>query len=629
MSEMTNLLRRLSGCVAARRESLKLLGFAALLNAVLFGFLLAVLTPCYETNDDLNMQMIASGFYTGQPSEYLVFTNIVIGWPVRILYGLWSRGNWYLIYLLTVHYLALTAFAFLILSRRRYWLFAVLYAGFFLMVEARILLNLQFTTTAFLAGTVGVILLVDGLQPGRPAHWPKILVGIALITLMGLIREPVAPLLALISFPFLVEGFGWKGWRRLLLAGVVCTGLFLAFQAINRWYYQRDPAWAEFYQYNRLNGRIRVTPIKTFIRQAAPTVGWSENDAWIFEHWYFSDPEVYGSASKLRVLMEKLQKLPQPHRFSGRFASIYLALPTALGLDAGHLLKLGLLSGVWCLFFAGARCGRYFATLLALYTVFVVLAILLLEMAYLPQRVAYCMPLFMVAVCLYWASGFHVIPPTSKDIQRSPGATWPTKLLCLTAKACIIVWAVLYASLLLSWARILSVTSGAAYYLKAEVDPKLFEPLRTLLPPGQKPILIPISFVAPTPLEECLFFHPFRENVPFFLVPYGWLTQSPLFRQTLDQHQLSPYSLSLVDRPDVFFSMDPGWLGPLRTFYREHYKLEVRFDLVLDTDQLPKYRDCRLRLYQAHVEPGRSQLADPIQGGGVGGGVGTTLVHKK
>lgn len=44
-------------------------------------------TPVYETNDDLVMQLIASGFYTGHPDAHLIFTNILIGWILRSPYG--------------------------------------------------------------------------------------------------------------------------------------------------------------------------------------------------------------------------------------------------------------------------------------------------------------------------------------------------------------------------------------------------------------------------------------------------------------------------------------------------------------------------------------------------------------
>src|SRR6267142_3034143 len=68
----------------------------ALLNLTFFGAVLIFLVPDYETNDDLAMQLIASGFYTGHPSEYLVFTSFAIGWMLRLLYEFSGSFNWYL-----------------------------------------------------------------------------------------------------------------------------------------------------------------------------------------------------------------------------------------------------------------------------------------------------------------------------------------------------------------------------------------------------------------------------------------------------------------------------------------------------------------------------------------------------
>jgi hypothetical protein len=61
----------------------KALLWAAVVNLILFGLFLTCATSVYETNDDLMMQRIASGFHTGHPDEHLVFTNVLIGWALR------------------------------------------------------------------------------------------------------------------------------------------------------------------------------------------------------------------------------------------------------------------------------------------------------------------------------------------------------------------------------------------------------------------------------------------------------------------------------------------------------------------------------------------------------------------
>src|ERR1044071_6086509 len=238
--------KSLLASVAISPDHLKLLASLAVLNALLIGFFWHCFPFAYETNDDLNMQFIASGFYTGHPSAHLVFTNVLIGWPLKLCYQLWNGCNWYLFYVVTVHYASLTAIAFVLLSRRNHWAFILLYFGFFLLAEPRNLLNLQFTTTAFLAGTAGILLLVDAMRPGCRIHGMKAIAGFLFVALTGLIREQVTPFLALVAFPFLLERFGLVGWRRLFLIACGCAIPFLSCRELHRWYYQRDPAWQEF-----------------------------------------------------------------------------------------------------------------------------------------------------------------------------------------------------------------------------------------------------------------------------------------------------------------------------------------------------------------------------------------------
>jgi hypothetical protein len=501
-----------------------------------------------------------------------------------------------------VHYTALTAFAFLFLSRRPRWSFVLLFVGFFLIVEVRLLLNLQFTTTAFIAGTAGLLLLVDGLQPDGAIRWPKVMAGLAFASVMFLIREPVAPLLAIVASPFLIERFGWAGWRRLVAAGLVCASLFVALHSLNRWYYQRDPEWAEYLQYNQLHGAIRTSPLKKSISQAAPSVGWSKNDAWMFANWYFSDPDVFGSASRMRLLVEKLKTIPRSQPFSWREFTVCLNLPRILGPDAGMLMKLAVLVALGCLFFAGAQRRRCFGTLLASYGLCVLLVFYLREAAHLPERVSYNLPLFIHVICLYWASGFEELPV----IAFRPGASLGPLRTFLTAKPArlaTLVWApvcvVAFASLLLTWARGLSYENGSNCYLKAEISHKIFTLIQPLMPDGGKPFIIPVCFESP--LEQCLVFSSSADKANFWLLPYGWLAHSPVFRQSLAQHRLRPFSLSLLDRSDVFFQVKPEWIERLRTYYREHYNTDIHFQLALNTDELPQYRDCQLHLYQAHA----------------------------
>jgi hypothetical protein len=622
-------LPQCSHWLTAKRGGFQALLWAVLVNLILLGLFLACATPNYETNDDLEMQLIASGFYTGHPDAHLVFSNILIGQGLRFFYGTWPGCNWYLIYLLVAHYAALTAFAFLVISRRGGWLFALLYAGFFLMVETHLLLHLQFTTTAFLAGTAGLLLLVDGLARAHPIHWPRVTAGLALWSLTCLIREPVALFLAMVAGPFLLERFGRIGWRRLLGTGVVCAGILLVLHGINRWTYQHDPAWAEFSEYNHLRGEIQDMTIAEYLPQAEAAVGWSRNDGWMFSEFYFSEPDVYAGVPRMHLLLERLRTLAhdEPASWWLRFPVNYLFLPQVFQNDAATLMMLALLSGLWCVVIAGAFRLRCLVTLLISYGLYVALAFYLLTVAHLPERVAYNFPLFILAICLYWAAGFSLpVAATQSDLfdvflarlWRPMVSGWAA-LMAVPFWAALVrrvmhyrrafmlvlvlIWAFLYLLNLSKLAESLWSANAANRDLE-RTSRKIVGSIRTLLPGQDEPLLIALP--ADSVLEQCLMFCPPAEQVHFSMVPSGWMTHSPLFRQILERHHLRPYSLSLVDRPDVFFLMQLRWREPLKIFYREHYGLKIRMDMVLDTDVMPQFEDCQLRLYQAHVVGGKA-----------------------
>jgi hypothetical protein len=592
----TSLLR-----FRASREDWKLLGFSVLLNAILFGLFLIIFTPCYETNDDLVMQHIASGLYTGHPSEYLVFTSVVVGWTLKILYAFYSGCNWYLLYLLTLHFAALSALAFVVLSRWRHWVSVLLFIGFFVLAEARILLNLQFTTTAFLAGTAGVLLIVDGCRARNPVHFAKVVAGFTFIGIMMMVREPVAPFMGLVAAPFLIERLGRGGRRRMLVLGLGVLVLFAVLTGINRWYYQRDHAWADFVEYNKLRGRLHCTPLGQVIADAAPAVGWTRNDGSMFSNFYFSDPEIYGSVATMRRLSDEVR---QVHRLQNSFPNLSIRnfiLCKALGSDAGVLVNVTILSGAWCLFFAGPLRRDWFITLIALYLLCLALSFYFRATTRLPQRVSYNMPLFALSMCLYWAASIEdmghpfqffthaVISPSRAFLFRGVVilAVFGSSVMC-TRLASAIGQGLLF-------------TNAANSHLRG-MSHQIFDPVEKLLPRGQQPVLVSMPFEPiNSRMEQCMLFWPPSKGPSFSLVPYGWLSHSPLFQEVLVRHRLVPYSLSLVDRPDVFFLMESRWIQPLRVFYREHYGMDIQFKTILCTNETQEYNKCDPYLYQAHV----------------------------
>jgi hypothetical protein len=579
--------------------SLKRIGLIALLNFILFGTVFTLLTPGYETNDDLTMQLIASGFYTGHPSEYLVFTSIPIGWMLRMLYEATRGFNWYFWYLVSVHWASLVALSCLFLGRSFSWRWTALYVGFFAMVEVHLLLDLQFTTTAFIAGAAGVLLLVDGLKSNQPIHWPKILLGVGFVLVMLMVREPVAPFLAMVACPFLLERFGFSGWPRLVTTGLACVVLAVLIHQFNDAYYRHNPAWAEFNEYNTLRGKIHRTALENNLMAAAPAVGWSENDAYMFHNWYFADPEVYGSLAKMRDLYNRLEELARKDANTGHrsFRPTHLFLPKLLGGDAAFLMKLAILNAAWVLVVLGNSWRRCFFTLLATYGICLALAWYLGNTARFPQRVSINMPVFIFVICLYWTS-------VEDRLRRAVGfsklqhvfASSPSRgLLPVAVTKLVPLWLVLNLFFTTELIRSLGIVN-ARHRVVSDVSRQIVAPIKGLSA-GELPLLVVMPF--DSLLEQTLGYYASSQSPSFSVVPYGWPTHSPIFTEILEANQLKPYSLAVVDQPHVFFLMEPRWVGPLETFYREHFKKSLIFTQVLNTDDSSSDNRLQLHVYKA------------------------------
>jgi hypothetical protein len=277
----------------------------------------------------------------------------------------------------------------------------------------------------------------------------------------------------------------------------------------------------------------------------------------------------------------------------------HLFLPRLLGYYAGLMMRLAMLAAFWVMVTAGRDRARYVVTLAVTYGILLFLSYYLLSTSRLPERVACCFPILTLAICLYWATARRrglesTVGPSHESLRTKPQpAYWIWARVVLVGVT--VAWT---AWLLGGQARTLWMVSRWNQELK-EVNRVIFSPVRALLPDGQKPVLVAMPY--DSELERCLIFHSSPKEVPFILVPYGWLSQSPLFRRLLEECRLKPFATSLLNRPDVFFLMEKRWIERLRVTYREHYDQEVEFVRVFDSDTQPAYRDCRLQLYQARV----------------------------
>ena len=141
------------------------LRFAALTVILVFGLVFAIFEPGFDTNDDAVMNMIVAGKGYGlAPDEHMVFTNVLIGFVLKYLYTVFPTVPWYGGYLLAVHFVVQVTMLYCVVRTRYTRLRLRLYLAYFAAAELYLLNNLQFTSTAFLAGQAGILLLMLAMR---------------------------------------------------------------------------------------------------------------------------------------------------------------------------------------------------------------------------------------------------------------------------------------------------------------------------------------------------------------------------------------------------------------------------------------------------------------------------------
>lgn len=221
-------------------------------NIVLFA-LLAVLLPLgFEENDDVMMCMIANGTYSGTPDFHLVYINVLYGFVLAGLYSLTTAVEWYTLSFAVLHILSMSVLAYCILTtpNRARWE-KVLWLLILYVLWARIIIALQFTTTAGLVCLAGCMLL---LRESKKARWS----GVILVIIAALIRFMAAGLVGLLMAPIIVYTYRLN-WRRYIAIVVMLTAV-VGCRVANHMVYDSDPEWKYFRAYNQLRAQLNDNP---------------------------------------------------------------------------------------------------------------------------------------------------------------------------------------------------------------------------------------------------------------------------------------------------------------------------------------------------------------------------------
>ena len=255
----------------------------------------------YSNNDDTAMAQVASGGFTGKPSQYLIVINVVIGWILRGLYTFAPTIPWYALLIMMSVGFASTTLCNIIFRRISSHEFSSSYSQKILttcLLSPIIyytyanIQTLNYSSTAFfcsVCGILGMILSInndDKIKIAQPM----------LIAIIGFLWRDTAFLsVVILTTPVVLFSLTSNNWRKYFksfsLLGLAVSVIFY----VDRFSYRLNSRWVEYLNYDKARGALHGNKTFTSIFQSESgyanllnVSGFSPSQLDLFVGWFIN-----------------------------------------------------------------------------------------------------------------------------------------------------------------------------------------------------------------------------------------------------------------------------------------------------------------------------------------------------
>ena len=523
--------------------------------------------PHYQYADDVQVLLLLKGIGLVQsPSALNGRENILLCTLLRNLYTRFPGFQWYSALLVLTQFLSFWAMLAAFQwgphrgFRTRLFLFAAAGLGAYFFG------NLQWTMTSSLAG-LGAFFLSAALWREKERKPPFIAyLLVFLLVILGVqMRYPSVGMIFLLSLPAvlaLMRDRTLTPVRKTLVWFLAATALVSCLLiGTNYRFYQREPGWVQFADFFDQHFELHEARYPVYDDQSKPvfdSVGWTPNDLYLFQDWYFLDEDIYS--------VEKLKKLSSYFPRFGLDKNPGFTLVQKLSFDTTQIALFFFLVLIWLIPRGSTR-----ALGLSAFWTFLVLAFL---MAYekLPERVFLPALFFLVILCVFYA-----VPKWKTAFPGHPKPVFPA-----WAAAGLAVLLLLFTAYFLQkeyfrnnrWVRCEELMKTCMEGLHSKDDQ-----------------LYAVSESA-FPFEFNAAFDDFEMYRHVNVVPLTWFQRSPTTRAMMDRFGVKDLLKDMADNPKIFIVCSDEEADHYRTHLREKYSLETVFEIV--------YQCAFFKVYQVH-----------------------------
>ena len=543
-----------------------------------FIFIFSVFRVGYETNDDISMISIASGYLGGAASPVLVFSNVILGFFLNFLYGMQTRLNWEILLFILINFLSAWSLILLVFSALVKPVFKLIGLMVILLCDAYFLIRINFTTIPAFASIAGLSLLLTAVLSHSPVKKLSLIGGISLLLVSSLIRFESVLLILLMIIPALIIFHRSFQFRILALAFIASSVLVAGCNVFDRMYVNSNPAWQSYSLYNQARSSLQDTPRSANLWKTYDEVGWSENDFLLFKHWFFPDRKVY-SIENLQYLVEHTPV--EQADLVGTLDLLVSSLSRLISLPYIFVMVAVWLGMLLCVVPAKKVLMPSFIVVITSLAILFYLS----EVMKIPYRVMlpvlsanaiFGLFIFLASIP-GWNQGMHS--------RKDPGLFWMGVI-------SMVFSFVMASGLVLAQMVMTSRTNmkRQAAYQQITSDLKALQEQGTILPNA-----LIVSPAYGVPLEWS---NPLVLDFPEVqYLNMGWLTFSPPYEETLQDHQVSSLPAGLYQNDNVYLMVIPSRMEAIRQFITDHEGVEVDVSVLYEVPEIvgePAYDQVRL-----------------------------------
>ncbi|MCX7735835.1 MAG: hypothetical protein N2319_03890 [Candidatus Kapabacteria bacterium] len=544
--------------------------FSLVLNTILFAFFFISLTPNFNTNDDYELLSIVAGRY-GEPSEMMVFTNVIIGKILVSLYKFNIHIPWYSLYLIFGIFISNIVLTYLLFKFQPNLLtlfFSILLSLFFIIINY---INIQYTIVAGLLMLSGMSLLFSSNFMNKTTKFSKYLIYFfgSLIFIFGslirfenffLINFLFMSIIIIISLKFFKEAKERKRIIRFVFIFIItiCSSYILkkyndSFYIVN----QEFNKFIEYQSYRPILMGQQLLELQDNItkNKILTSVGWSNNDYKMIPYVFSFPNDIYS--------LEKLEKIVNNEKIKSNHIEYYLnkfifSLKSWDKLIINPVTIIAILLLLISINIFKIPKQTRILTFFIIWIIFVIILISTLTKP-LPLRVFYTILTYLILIPFF-------IMIINKDNRNNDIRINKNLIIIFTIPL------ILFASIVIFFSNIYNKINQMEFKYFTE---KLKLPIMYVLKGGAYP------FQFYPPLMDI------SELDNFNSIGLGWGTAHPVNLKRIEKLKINDLYLDLINRKDLFLISSHIPKNKLendvyKTYMKEHYNLDIDYYVLAD-----------------------------------------------